>query len=243
MDTVPRFALVCGDPQRAKQVADHLTDVVLLTAQREYHAYRGTYQGVPVVVCSHGIGAPGAAIAFEELIAAGADYVIRVGTCGSLQSYIHTGHLIIATAAVQHTGYGRETAPEGYPAVADLDVTLALRKTAVQGTWPMHMGIVISRDNFYAGVRTHHTPHYKTLSVANVLAVEMECDALFLIGNLRRVHTGAILAVDGNVLDEGEDMNTYDPHSQRLRDAVEGGIQVALTAVTLLEAQYPAVSY
>lgn len=236
---VPRLALVCGDPQRAKQIADRLTDVTLLTQQREYHAYCGTYQGIPVAVCSHGIGAPGAAIAFEELIAAGADYVIRVGTCGSLQTFIHTGHLVIATAAVQHTGYGLETAPAGYPAVADLDVTVALRAAAARAHCPSYTGIVISRDNFYAGIQTHYTPHYQTLSVANVLAVEMECAALFLVGNLRRIRTGAVLAVDGNVLGEGESMNTYDPRSQVLSAAVEAGIEVALTAVATLHAQFP----
>ncbi|MCA9978694.1 MAG: hypothetical protein KC413_23205, partial [Anaerolineales bacterium] len=82
-------------------------------------------------------------------------------------------------------------------------------------------------------------PHYQTLSGANVLAVEMECAPLFLLGSLRRVRTGAILAVDGNVLDEGENMNTYDPRAQMMHDAVAVGIGVALTAVANLHAQFP----
>jgi len=83
--------LVCGDPGRATRIAAQLDDVELLGELREYRSYRGTFAGKPVTVCSHGIGAPGAAIAFEELIAAGARRIIRVGTCGGLQPDIRSG--------------------------------------------------------------------------------------------------------------------------------------------------------
>ncbi|UCC53588.1 MAG: nucleoside phosphorylase, partial [Anaerolineaceae bacterium] len=190
--------IVCGDPGRVIKIARYLEDAELLTDQREYRAYRGRYEDMEVTVCSHGIGAPGAAIAFEELIEAGGRQIIRVGTCGGLQADIDSGHLIIATAAVQHSGYGRETVPEGYPAVADLDLSLALRRSAADSGHPHQSGIVITRDNFYGGVKTSHTPDYQILSSAKVLAVELECAALFIIGSLRGVQTAAILAVDGN---------------------------------------------
>ena len=86
--------LVCGDPERADQVASLLLEVERLSDQREYRAYRGMYGKTAVTVCSHGIGAPGAAIAFEELIAAGASRIIRVGTCGALQPNIESGDLV-----------------------------------------------------------------------------------------------------------------------------------------------------
>ncbi|MCA9973057.1 MAG: nucleoside phosphorylase [Anaerolineales bacterium] len=231
VDSVTPAVLVCGDPARATRIAACLQDAALLNEQREYRAFRGRYQGVPVTVCSHGIGAPGAAIAFEELSAAGAAHIIRVGTCGGLQENVHRGHLVIAHAAVQYTGYARETVPEGYPAVADLDLTLALRTAAAAAPQPAHLGIVMSRDNFYAGVQTPYTPSYQTMAAANVLAVEMECAALFTVGSLRRVRTAAILAVDGNVLHTGESMATYDPHRQEVQQAVDAAIDVALRAL------------
>ena len=43
------------------------------------------FNGQDLTVCSHGIGGPGAAICFEELIKLGAKTIIRLGTCGSLQ--------------------------------------------------------------------------------------------------------------------------------------------------------------
>lgn len=229
---VPAAFLVCGDPQRAAAVAERLEEVAVLSERREYHAYSGTYNGAAVAVCSHGVGAPGAAIAFEEIMAAGGRRLIRVGTCGGLQPDVRDGHLVIATAAVDRTGYGRLSVPEGYPAVADFRLVQALVREAKRRQATAHAGIVLTSDGFYGGVETPHTPHYATLSRARVLAVEMECSALFLIGALRGVQSAAILAVDGNVLEEKESMDSYDPHRQVVKNAIAAEIEIALRAVT-----------
>lgn len=213
-------------------IASHLESSELLSDHREYRSYSGQYDGVPVTVCSHGIGAPGAAIAFEELIRAGGRFLIRVGTCGSLQPDINSGHLIVATAAVQNTGYVRETVPVGYPAVADHDLTLALRHTVAESGHQYRSGIVLTRDNFYAGVSTPYAPDYHALSGAQVLAVEMECAALFVVGSVRKVRTAAILAVDGNVLNASEDMDSYAPHRDIVTAAVEAETRIALLTLS-----------
>lgn len=226
--------LVCGDPARAELIAASFDEPRLLSNQREYTSYSGSYRGVPMTVCSHGIGAPGAAIAFEELIAAGAQRIIRVGTCGGIQPDIVAGGLVIAAAAVQRTGYGREVVPEGYPAVADPAITLALEARAAASGLPFRRGLVVSRDGFYGGVSTHHTPDYRQLSQANVLAVEMECAALFIVGGLRRIPTGAIVAVDGNVLAAAESIDTYEPGRPIVKDAVDAAIAIAIDALHTL---------
>lgn len=226
--------VVCGDPDRATKMAGHLQDAELLTQQREYRAYRGLFSGVPITVCSHGVGAPGAAVAFEELIAAGAQQIIRVGTCGGVQAGVQTGQLVVAVAAVQNTGYGRETVPFGYPAVADPELTVALKQTTAESGHPHHTGLVITRDNFYPGVKTAESPDYSILASANVLAVEMECAALFVVGSLRGAKTAAILAVDGNVLHKAESMETYNPHHEAVHAAVQAEIQIALKTLVVI---------
>ncbi len=226
---VSAAALVCGDPARATMIAEQLTDVVKLSDQREYRAYRGMFGKTAVTVCSHGIGAAGAAIAFEELIGAGAKRIIRVGTCGGIQPEINTGDLVVATAAVDRTGYGRLSVPESYPAVADGALTEKLK--SAMGDQPFAQGIVLTSDSFYPGVTTSLTPDYKQLAEANVQAVEMECAALFLLGSLRGVQTAAILAVDGNVLHARESMDSYAPHEDVVKTAVSQAINAALTAI------------
>jgi uridine phosphorylase len=221
--------LVCGDPARATYIASFLDEAVLLAESREYCSYQGKYHGRTLTICSHGIGAPGAAIAFEELIAAGAKTIIRVGTCGGIQPDIQAGEVVIATAAVDNTGYGREIAPPGYPAVADPTVTLALW-AAAEGVRPSHLGLVLSRDAFYGGVATPFVPDYRMMVQANVLAVEMECAALFLVGSLRKARTGAILAVNNNVFQTQESMDSFQPQTEAAQQAIDAAIQIALAA-------------
>ena len=228
MGQVPPAVIVCGDPARATVIAEMLLNMEPLSEKREYRCFRGSYEGIALAVCSHGIGAPGAAIAFEELIQAGARQLIRVGTCGALQPGMAAGHLIIATAAVQNTGYGRETVPTGYPAVADLELTMALKHSTADHGQPFSCGIVLSRDNFYLGLELPGNPDYTKLSAANVQAVEMECASLFIIGSIRGVQTAAILAVDGNVLVGGEKMETYSPDQDVVQKAVAAEVQIAL---------------
>jgi uridine phosphorylase len=64
-----------------------------------------------------------------------------------------------------------------------------------------------------------------------VLAVEMECAALFLVGGVRGIPTGAIVAVDGNVLAAAESMDTYQPGREVVQMAVDAAIGVALEAL------------
>lgn len=231
---VPAAVLVCGDPGRATTTATHLQNTRTLSDQREYRAIRGQYKGMDVVVCSHGIGSPGAAIAFEELITAGAKHIIRIGTCGGLQPGIDSGDLVIATGAVDYTGYGRQVAPAGYPPIAHHHLITALSQSAQASGHRHYTGLVLTSDSFYPGVTTAHTPNYLLLSQANVMAVEMECSALFIIGSLRGVKTGAILAVDGNVLAKRESMDSYAPHRPIVSQAVEAEIKIALEALLMV---------
>jgi len=230
-DVIVPLVIVCGDPQRAAKISERLDGSVLVGEHREYRAYLGQFGGKDVMVCSHGIGAPGAAAGFEELVAGGAETVLRVGTCGGLQPTIRAGDMVIAVGAVDYTGYGRQTVPEGYPAVASPDVVLALQNAAREKGIPVGAGIVLTADNFYAGVKTPYTADYQMMADAQVLAVEMECAALFHVGNLRGVRTGAILAVDGNVLATGETMESYQPHREVVETAVSNAIDIALQAL------------
>ena len=52
--------IVCGDPNRAKKIADLLEEPCLLAENREYHSYTGKWNGKEIAVVSHGVGAPGA---------------------------------------------------------------------------------------------------------------------------------------------------------------------------------------
>ena len=97
-------------------------------------------------VTSTGIGGPSASIAMEELVKAGADTFVRVGTCGGMDIDVKSGDLVIATGAIRNEGTSREYAPIEFPAVADIDVVNALIAAAKESGHDWHKGIVQCKD-------------------------------------------------------------------------------------------------
>ena len=127
---VAEYVLIPGDPQRAERIAQRLTDARLISVNREYTVFTGTYEGVPVSVCSTGIGGPSTAIAMEELTRVGASTFIRVGSCGARRDGIEIGEPVIVNAAVRAGGTASAYLPDIFPAVASLDVVNAMQQAA-----------------------------------------------------------------------------------------------------------------
>ncbi|MEN9722079.1 MAG: hypothetical protein RJB38_65 [Pseudomonadota bacterium] len=219
-------AIVCGAPERAALIAQQLEGATELAKNREYHSFIGKYRGVEVMAVSHGVGAPGATICFQELMDVGVRSVIRVGTAGGLQDESRIGDLAIATAAVRQDGTTALMVPAGFPAVADAEITAALAAAVKTQNRTFHQGIVVTSDLFYPALIDGELATFKK---AQAVAVEMECSALFVTGTLRKVRTGAILALDGNPLrwDQGD----YQPHSGSMDAAIRSAITAALDTI------------
>lgn len=229
---VPTRMLVVGDPARAEAAASLLDDHAEIGRNREYVTYRGRHRDVPVGVVSHGVGSAGAAVCFEELCQAGVRRIIRSGTAGGMQDHIDDGDVVIVTGAVRDDGVTPRIVPLGYPAVPNLEVVADLRSACADRGMESHRGIVLTSDLFYP-----HPVLGSDLLLwqrSGVVAVEMECAALFVIASQHGIESGAILAIDGNPLAQGDDdMTGYDPHRAVVRQAVDTTVRVALDALTL----------
>ncbi|MGG4146915.1 nucleoside phosphorylase [Paenibacillus algorifonticola] len=228
-EDLPAIAIVCGDPKRAETIAGHLEEKRELAFSREYRSFVGTYKGVRLAVVSHGVGSPGAAVCFEELIKGGVTTLIRVGTAGSYSADYPAGSLVVSTAAVRADGLTRQLVPEGFPAVADHEVSSALYAAAVAEGGIVKKGITVTLDAFFTGVVD--IPH-KQYKQAGALAVEMEIAALYIIATLRGARAGAILALDGYA--DADLAQEYDPHTNVVAEAIEREIAAALNAAVTL---------
>lgn len=219
--------LLPGDPERARWISTFFDESREVGRNREYWTYTGTVKGVPITVMSTGIGCPGAAMGIEELIKLGAKNLIRVGTCGSIQEDILPGDLVIATGSVRDEGLSKELVPLQYPAVSDIDVTLALRKAAKESGHRYHVGLYRTGDAFY-GLDVEAT--FGVWKRAGVKIFEMEAAALFTIASLRGVRAGAIVAVDGPAA--AAEAIAYEVIDRsRFQDAVEAEIRIAIQAL------------
>lgn len=250
-EDMPAYAIVCGDPARAEKISHKLDGAKELAFSREYRTFVGEFEGVQMAVVSHGVGSPGAAVCFEELIRAGVTALIRVGTAGSYTADYPAGSVIVSTAAVRSDGLTRQLVPDGFPAVADISVTSALiaaargvdsgasnAATVSEAGTPalsdgkVGVGITVTLDAFFAGVE--EIPHRK-YKQAGALAAEMEIAALYIVSTLRGARAGAIVAIDGFA--DSDLAAEYDPHTDAVTHAVEHEIEAALRALAALARQ------
>jgi uridine phosphorylase len=207
---VGRYVLLPGDPGRCELIASYFDDAHFVAQNREFVTYTGTLFGEKVSVTSTGIGCPSTAIAVEELLNVGADTFVRVGTSGGMQPFCKTGDVAILTGAIRDEGTTLHYIPVEYPAVADLDVVLALREGARRAGIPGHVGVSQSKDSFYGEIDPHRMPvanrlldRWKAWTEGGAICSEMEAAVIFVIASIHQARAGGVMLMGGGDLDEG----------------------------------------
>ncbi len=200
-----KYALLPGDPGRVDKIAAYLDDAQFIGQNREYTTYLGTLAGEKVEVMSTGMGGPSTAIGVEELIKLGVDKFIRVGSSGGMALDVMPGDVVVVSGAIRREGTSREYVPIEFPAIADLDITLALRQAAKQLGYNVHVGVVHCKDSFYAQRAPESMAASQELLYkwdawlrAGALCSEMETSALYTVAAVRGVRAGAVMIVMGN---------------------------------------------
>lgn len=234
---IGKYCILPGDPGRCEKIASFLTDPHHISTNREYNIWNGTLCGETVTVCSTGIGGPSTAIAVEELVACGADTLIRVGTCGGISLDVKSGDIVIANGAVRQDGTSREYAPLEFPAVPNSDVLFALRDAATELEYTNHTGIVQAKDSFYGQhspmrmpISGELTAKWEAWKRLGVLASEMESSTLFTVSSFLRVRSGSVFSCVWNQerFNAGLDSRSDETHD------TSSAIKVAIKAIEKL---------
>lgn len=201
-----KYALVPGDPGRVEGLAKALDpEAVYVTSHREFTSWLARVKGQPVLVMSTGMGGPCVTFAVEDLARLGVENFIRVGTSGSLREDLDPGDVVINKAAVRMDGASKAYAPLAFPAVADLDITLALREAAEELEVPHKLGITVSTDSFWPGQERYDSfngyvvrslrgslEEWQRLGCSNY---EMEAATLFTLAEIFGLRAGAICGI------------------------------------------------
>ena len=242
----PTLALLCGDPERARRVAQQTAEVRCLTTLSENRGLNSYLCGLPdgsrFIAATSGMGAPSLSIVVNELTGLGIRTIIRVGTCGAIAAGVRAGELVISSAALCRQGAALDIAPVEYPAAADPFVTVALAEAAARLKVRAHLGVTASVDTFFEGqerTTTSANPHllrslqgiteeYRRL---NLLNYEMEAGTLFKMGLVYGFAAGCVCAVLAErMVDEA-----VDPDAKHR--AEQDAIQVALASLPALSGQ------
>lgn len=191
--------LLPGDPLRAQFIAERVLDgAVRHNRVRNALGYTGNFRGHRISVQSTGMGMPSFAIYAHELLEGyGAQVLIRVGTCGALQSELQIRDVLLAMSAStdsamnHHRFGGMDFAP-----TADFELLRRTHELAVARGLTVRVGNVLSSDTFYP----EDKEWWRIWARHGVLAAEMESAALYTLAARFGARALSILTVSDNIV-------------------------------------------
>jgi len=167
-----------GDPLRAKFIAENfLDDAQQVNNVRNMLGFTGHYKGKRISVMGSGMGVPSMSIYAKELfVDYGVQNIIRAGSCGSINSHIHVGDIIIGMGACTDSKINRmRLHNHDFAAIADYEMLRYAVDTSKTLNIEARVGNVMTTEFFY-----HPNPKdYDAMEKMGILGVEMEAAALY----------------------------------------------------------------
>jgi uridine phosphorylase len=190
------YALVPGPKERSDLLLKLLDSPQKSFTFLDYEMHTGTLDGKRVSVGNGGRYAPDTAITTEILCGAGAEALIRVGSCGSLQDNIKIGDLVIVTGALRGDGTSRYYVAESFSTIAHSDIVGALKQAADELKVRYHLGWIFTTDALF-----QETPELiQQLNQQNISSIDMVTSSFLTISQVRGKKAGAVLAVSDECL-------------------------------------------
>lgn len=224
-DLFRRCSKGTGDPDRIEVLAAAVGPIAARWSRRGYLVVEVTDGQGPLLVASTGIGGASAAIVVEELGRLGVRTFVRVGTCGSMQTSVRAGDLVLSTGAVRDDGASHAYLAPEVPAVPTFGLARAVVDEAERRGVRLHVGVTHCKDAYYAE-RADGFPRapqwrdrWVELKAAGVLATEMEAAAVFAVAAARSWSAAAMFVAVDDSLDE-----------TKLREALQASTQLAAAA-------------
>lgn len=190
------YALVPGPKDRSETMVKLLVEPQKSFTFLDYEMYTGELDGKRVSIGNGGRFAPETAITTEILCGAGAESLIRVGSCGSLQDHVKIGDLVIVTGALRGDGTSRYYVAENFSTVADAGIVAALKRAAEELQARYHLGWIFTTDALF-----QETPALiQQLNEQHVSSIDMVTSTFLTISQVRGKKAGAVLAVSDECL-------------------------------------------
>jgi uridine phosphorylase len=196
VDSLGPYALIPGPKERSQMLLGLLDNPVKNFTFLDYEMHTGAIDGKRVTVGNGGRFAPDTAMTTEILCAAGAQSLIRIGSCGSLQEHVKIGDLVIVTGAIRGEGTTSYYVPKNFSTIADPDIVEALKAAAESLNVRHHLGWIFTTDALF-----QETPELiQELNEQKVTSIDMVTSTFLTIAQLRKKKAGAILAVSDECL-------------------------------------------
>lgn len=223
-DAFAKTVLMPGDPLRAKYIAEkYLENAVLVNNTRGVQGYTGYYKGKKVSVMASGMGMPSIGIYSYELYNFyDVDTIIRVGSAGAISPELHLRDVVIGMGACTNSSYSEQyRLPGTFAPIADYGTMMnAVNAAEKLGVKP-YIGNLLSSDTFYDDANS-----LADWQKMGVLAIEMECAALYMNAARAGKKALAICTISDCPLGSGEECSALE-REQSFNQMIEIALEAA----------------
>lgn len=197
---IGKYAIVPGPKERLDSVVKKMENPVKNFTFMEYNMFTGDINGTRVTAINGGRFAADTAITTEILCSAQTKTLIRIGSCGALQSGIKIGDFIITTGCVRGDGVSPYYVDEKFETLPDAALTAKLtaitKNVASSAGFTVHEGKVWSTDAILK----------ETKEVVNkvidqgAIGVDMVSAPFLTIAQTYKIPAVSVLAVSDNLI-------------------------------------------
>ncbi len=219
-----KTVLMPGDPLRAKYIAENfLENPVLVNNTRGVQGYTGYYKGKKVSVMASGMGMPSIGIYSYELFNFyDVETIIRVGSAGAISPQLHLRDVVFGMGACTNSSYAEQyRLPGDFAPIADYETLQNAVKAAEKLGVKPFIGNLLSSDTFYDDASS-----LADWQKMGVLAIEMECAALYMNAARAGKKALAICTVSDCPLTGGEECTALE-REQSFNQMIEIALEAA----------------
>lgn len=198
---IAETVLMPGDPLRAKFIAEtFLSNTVQYNSVRGMLGFTGEYKGKRISVQGSGMGVPSMGIYSYELYKFyEVENIIRIGTAGAMHDDLKIKDIVLAIGACTNSNYASQYMLNGtFAPISDFLMLETAVKCVREKNVNFMVGNVLTSDTFYSA----DDAAAQAWKRMGVLAIEMECAALFMNAAYLRKRALGILTISDHIFRE-----------------------------------------
>ena len=201
---IANIVIMPGDPLRAKYIVENFFDsYTLVNDIRGIYTYTGNYKGKQISVMASGMGIPSMGIYSYELFHFyDVDYIIRIGTCGSLIPNLNLLDMILVNQAYTESNYALSLDNKNIHLVAaDTNLNHLIKETAQKSNINYYEGNTLCNECFDPYIPDIDAMFARMPKELNLCACEMEAFSLFYNAQREGKHASCLLNVVDSLTD------------------------------------------
>ena len=211
---IANIVIMPGDPLRAKYIVENFFySYELVNDVRGMYAYTGNYKGKRLSVMASGMGIPSMGIYSYELFHFyNVDYIIRIGTCGSLIPDLKLLDMILVDETYTESNYALSLDNKNiHLTSASQKLNTKIKEIASNNNIKFYEGNTLCNECFDPYIPDIDAMFSRLPKDLNLCGCEMEAFALFYNAKRENKHASCLL----NVVDSLTDNKYLSPEDRQ----------------------------